>query len=89
VWGVQVRKIDEIPTVVKLGVSEHKPKLAQAQAIKARQAKFKLRFAGQAVLASRSEKSVRTFICNRQVSKAKARRKKSMHVLMVCSKNKK
>jgi hypothetical protein len=29
--GVQVRKIDEILTVVKLGVSEHKPKPAQAQ----------------------------------------------------------
>ncbi|KAJ7879699.1 hypothetical protein B0H13DRAFT_1892124 [Mycena leptocephala] len=38
-------------------VSDHKPKPVQAQAIKARTAKFKLRYAGQAVLASPSDKS--------------------------------
>jgi hypothetical protein len=40
-----------------LSVSDHKPKPFQAQAIKARTAKFKLRYAGQAVLASPSDKS--------------------------------
>ncbi|KAJ7742519.1 hypothetical protein B0H14DRAFT_2637636 [Mycena olivaceomarginata] len=43
-----VRRISVRGSVVKLGVSEHKPKPTQAQAIKARPAEFKLRFAGQA-----------------------------------------
>jgi hypothetical protein len=43
-----------------LGVSEDKPKPVQAQAIKARTAKFKLRQAGQARFASPSDKSGHT-----------------------------
>ncbi|KAJ7845682.1 hypothetical protein B0H13DRAFT_1908221 [Mycena leptocephala] len=47
----------KIKNVYILGVSEDKPKPVQAQAIKARTAKFKLRHAGQARFASPSDKS--------------------------------
>ncbi len=45
-----------------LGVREHKPKPTQAQVIKARTPKFKLRQAGQDVLASPSDKSGRLIV---------------------------
>jgi hypothetical protein len=53
-WTDWSTDINELFTVYMLCVSEHK---LQAQAIKARTAKFKLRHAGQAVLASPSDKS--------------------------------
>ncbi|KAJ7843719.1 hypothetical protein B0H13DRAFT_2412458 [Mycena leptocephala] len=53
----QSKDINGLLTVYILGVNEDKPKPVQAQAIKARTAKFKLRHAGQARFASPSDKS--------------------------------
>jgi hypothetical protein len=55
----QTMGIGDLATVGGPGVTKYKPKPAQAQAITARPAKFQLRFVGQAVSASRSEKSGR------------------------------
>ncbi|KAJ7904891.1 hypothetical protein B0H13DRAFT_1881568 [Mycena leptocephala] len=55
--AVEVTDHVEIDGMYILGVSEDKPKPVQAQAIKARTAKFKLRHAGQAHFASPSDKS--------------------------------
>jgi hypothetical protein len=54
----QSKDTNGLLTVYILGVNEDKPKPVQAQAIKARTAKFKLRHAGQARFASPSDKSV-------------------------------
>jgi hypothetical protein len=56
-WSGLSTDIKQLLTVYVLSVSDHKPKPVQAQAIKARAAKFKLRYAGQAILASPSDKS--------------------------------